>query len=59
LTTIINDEDLVELLVYTFTSLVEGDEGRHLVNVGEDAEGFGIVQSGRSVETASTAGERR
>jgi hypothetical protein len=25
------------------------------VNVGEDAEGFGIVEGGGSVETASTA----
>jgi hypothetical protein len=51
LTTVVDDENLVELLVDTFTGLVEGDEGRHLVNVGEDAEGLGVVESGGGVET--------
>jgi len=53
LPTLVDDEDLVELLVDALAGLVERDERRHLVDVGEDAQRLGVVESGRGVETAS------
>lgn len=49
--TFIDDKNLVELLVDTFTSLVKGDEACSLEHIGENAERLGIVQGGGGIET--------
>jgi hypothetical protein len=59
LTTVVDDKDLVELLVNTLTGLVEGDEGRHLVNVGKNAKSLGVVESGGGVETTGAVEEEK
>jgi hypothetical protein len=50
---LVEDHDLVELLVDTLAGLVERDKGGLLHDVGQKAEGLGIVESGRCVETTS------
>jgi hypothetical protein len=50
LSTGVDDEDLVELLVDALSRLVKRDERRHLEDVRKDSKALGVVKSGRGVE---------
>jgi len=51
LLTLVDQEDLVELLVDTFTSLVQGDERGHFGDIGQGPDALGVIERGRGIET--------
>jgi hypothetical protein len=51
--TIVENHDLVELIVNTFTSLVKGNKGSLVHDIGQKSKGFSVIKSSGSVKTSS------
>ena len=52
---LIDDANLVKVLVQRLSSLIDGNDGSRVEDVGRDAQRFDKLESGAGVETSSRA----